>query len=198
MGAMKELATELALEYHNDKRALKERLKSQSLKDQAWMLSQLGATKNYWDSEGYALHKPKTVQELSDKAFIGGEGIPKFGYKICRQCLWDFNSLLGLSYQYSDGSYRLRSETLPDLVITFQDNDNSRPVDDLERCSCGNWMWDRAGHDLVVEAVARGDMSAEVATAWLNRNFSYELDTRAFNADFIDFAIRDWEARWRA
>lgn len=196
MGFMKELGTELAHEYYHDKKALKERLKNETVKDQAWLLSQLGAIKNYWNKDGYYLDKPQTELKLSDKAFIGGEGVPKTLYKICRQCLWDFNSLLGMSFGLKDGEYQLRSETCPELRITFQNNEDSCPLDELQRCSCGSWFWDRAGHDTLLEEVARGEMSVEVATAWINRNLSYELDTRSYNADFINHAIIDWETRW--
>ena len=198
MGFMKKLGTELAHEYYHDKKALKERLKNETVKEQAWLLSQLGAIKNYWDKDGYYLDKPQTKLKLSDKAFIGGEGIPRTLYKLCRQCLWDFNSLLGLRWTGSDGSGQLRSEICPALKITFQDNEESCPVDELQRCSCGNWLWDRAGHDILLEEVARGEMSVAVATAWINRSFSWNLDTRAYNEDFINTAIINWETRWRA
>jgi hypothetical protein len=198
MGKMKELAMDLANEWYHDKRALKERLKNETPRDQAWTLSQLGGVKNYFDSEGYALHEPIKEPTLSDKAFIGGEGIPRTLYKLCRQCLWDFNSVLGMSFSYRDNSYRLRSETCPELEFTIQDDEESCPVDELQRCSCGNWMWDRAGHDILLEEVARGEMSVAVATAWINRNLSWNLDTRAYNEDFINTAIINWETRWRA
>jgi hypothetical protein len=196
MGRMKEHAMDLAREWYHDKRALKDRLKGESAETQAWTLRELGFVKNYFDSDGYALHEPIKEPKLSDKAFIGGEGIPRTLYKLCRQCLWDFNSVLGMSFSLRDDEYRLRSETCPKLEFSIQDYEDSRPVSELERCSCGNWLWDRAGHDILLEQVASGEMSVEVATAWINRNLSLELDTRSYNADFINHAIINWDARW--
>ena len=198
MGAMKELAMDLAVEYHTNKRALRQRLlETESLKDVAWHLSQLPATKNYWEADGTALAESKQESKLSNKVFIGGEGIPSRLYKICRECLWDFGSLLDMSYVHEDNGYRLKSNLLPELQFTIQDNEDSCPMDDAEQCACGNWMWDRIGHDSLLEVVARGWMTVDVATAWINRNYAHSLDTRAYNSDFISQTIIEWESRWQ-
>lgn len=196
MGAMKELGATLAVEYHTNPALLRERLMAQTFRDQAWYVSQLGAVKNYWDGDGAFLPESNQQAKLATKVFIGGEGVPKTFYRICTQCLRDFGPLLRVQHADENRGLIMKSDLLPELTLTIQDEEDSRPTDELERCSCGNWMWDRAGHDVVLEAVERGQMSAEVATAWLNRNFSYELDTRAYNEDFINSAIVDWETRW--
>jgi hypothetical protein len=49
-----------------------------------------------------------------------------------------------------------------------------------------------------MDYVAKGEISPEVATAWINRNLSHNLDTRAYNRDFIESAIANWEQRWQA
>lgn len=199
MGKMKELCMDLAVEYHNPLKVdLIARLQGATPRDQAWHLSQLGYIRNYWDKDGFSLLEPRSPLVMSDKVFIGGEGIPKNVYKICRQCLWEFNSVLHLSFAKVGDDYRLRSETLPELEFTIQDNSESCPTDEPQSCACDNWMWDRVGHDVLMKYVAKGDISPEIATSWINRNLSYNLDTRAYNEDFIDSAIIEWETRWRA
>jgi hypothetical protein len=197
MGKMKELAMDLAVEYHTNKRALRQRLlEADSNQDKAWYLSQMGATKNFWEADGTALAESKAESKLSDKVFIGGEGIPKTLYRICRQCLWDFGSFLDISYANDGGGYGLMSNLLPELTFTIQDNAESCPMDEPEQCSCGNWMWDRVGHDSLLKVVARGWMTVDVATAWINSNLSYNLDTRSYAEDYINTAIINWESRW--
>ena len=102
-----------------------------------------------------------------------------------------------MSFGKVGDDYRLKSETLPDLEFTIQDNSESCPTDEPQACACDNWMWDRVGHDSLLKVVARGWMTVDVATAWINRNLSYNLDTRAYNEDFIDSAVIEWESRWQ-
>lgn len=198
MGAIKNHAMEVAsLYYEFGQKELKQRLRKGSIEEVKNIFYALPYARMNMDRNGFFIDRREPAK-LSQKVFIGGEGIEENELFFCKECLTDFNLFLGLSWKFDSGVEVLTNELLPHLTITFQNDLESCPVDEPEFCNCGNWLWDKVGHDILLEYVANGDISPEVATAWINRNLSHNLDTRAYNRDFIASAIREWESRWQA
>jgi hypothetical protein len=197
MGAIKNHAMDMAEIYFEfGQRELKDRLVNGTPDDLSRIFSTLPFVRTNMDRNGFFTERSQP-SELSDKVFIGGEGIEKNEIVFCRECLWEFQTFLGISYKSVDNNYQIVSKLLPHLSFTMQNDLDSCPVDEPDMCQCGNWMWDRMGHDVLLDHVANGDISPDVATAWINRNLSLNLDTRSYNVQFIGQAIRDWESRWQ-
>ena len=197
MGAVKNHAMEMAaLYYEEGQLELFEKLLNLEL-DIVSALGTLPFVRMNMDKNCFFIDR-KEPSKLSQKVFIGGEGIEKNELVFCKECLLEFDSFLDLEKVSIDNRELYTSNTLTSLVFEVQNEADSCPVDEPANCLCGNWMWDRIGHDVLLDYVAGGEITADVATAWINRNLSWNLDTRAYNRDFIESAIARWEERWQA
>lgn len=197
MGAMKNYLMDLGFAIHeNDLVAIHKELQDGDPQTFAWTLGQMSALRTMFDGEtGMFLGDPEP--ELSDGFFIGGEGIDETEHAFCFDCWVHYMPSLALVRDPEMAWMRMTTTIRDDVWLWRYDPYESAPVTEIPRCNCGNWIWVKTGHDVLLDEVASGRMSPEIATAFINRSYSFEIDTRAFNRDEIDVTLANWDTRWQ-
>ena len=197
MGAMKAYLSEIGDTLHRqDHLALREEFNNSDAESKIWLIQQMCALRTGYDGETgmFTLdHEP----ELSDGFFIGGEGIHDERHWICFDCFAEYRHALALRPVVKGNWLHLKSFAIEDLEIKRYNAWEHAPVASIPNCSCGNVIWVKTGHDVLFEQVAKKRIDPEVATAFMNRSFSHNLDTRAYGRDWIGEIGSEWEELWQ-
>lgn len=173
---MKRYAENLSEQLSNaDYAELNKELRESSGQDRLWIIEQLFQVRKHWVDYLYSPSQPI----LSDTWLLGGEGMPETKTLICDECARTLISVMDL--QFEDSVSPLQTQLEPDNTVTLTRYDNfTGPLaDEPGKCLCGNWLWLRTNHAMVLELIEAGDMTSAIGTAYINRNLSYGFDSRS-------------------
>jgi len=196
MGKMKEYLMDLGFAMADeDKTEIHNQLRDGSPNTFRWTVRQMCALNASYDAETGMFLDP-LEPELADGYFIGGEGIETSEAGVCFDCWKDLRETMQLVKDPELQWMKMTTSLRDDVWLWRYNPWESLPMLKIPRCGCGNWIWVKAGHDALFEQVAKRQMTPELATRFVNRSFSYELDTRSFNRGVIDNTIENWDTRW--
>lgn len=192
MGRMKEYLTDLGVALHNGNLDMVTNEVRDSATEPSWVLSQLCALRTGIDSDGMFMDRDEP--ELTDGFFIGGEGSPEYGLAICYDCFWFLRPVMDWQKDSEVGWMKVSSPILDDSIRfhRYDPYDGEIHYDPIQ-CNCGNFIRTKIGHDALFAAVARKEMSPQIAVQLVNMQLSHDHDPRAFLYENSGMSQDEWD-----